>query len=355
MYYENSKKMYSIMEKPLNIFGLSGINADKRQFFRLPPYMLEKMPQYEFLGKRSIGGRVRFVTNSGTLLVRMTLDACREDRSVPLSCSSGADIYLGRGKESVYVGYVSSTIHTMEEITVEGIFKKKPELEIVTINLPRNDLVLGMEIGIDENAVILEAPNYRISEPVVYYGSSITEGGCTGRVGNTYASIVSRWLDADFYNYGFSGSAKGEPEFAAYIASLPKISLLVYDYDYNAPDAEHLQNTHENFFKIIRRARPELPIVIMSRPNPDINPFETAVRKEIIIKTWQNAINSGDERVWFLDGGDFFGVEGRMECTVDGTHPNALGFMRMAEKIYPLLEQILGGTVNEYRETFSDT
>ena len=31
----------------------------------------------------------------------------------------------------------------------------------------------------------------------------------------------------------------------------------------------------------------------------------------------------------------------RAECTVDGTHPNSLGFMRMAEKIYPVMKEAL--------------
>ena len=77
--------------------------------------------------------------------------------------------------------------------------------------------------------------------------------------------MISRALDCDYVNLGFWGNAKGEEEMANYIATL-KMSAFVYDYDYNAPSAEHLQATHEKMFKIIREKQPNLPIVILSAP-----------------------------------------------------------------------------------------
>lgn len=246
--------------------------------------MLERMPQYEFLGRRCAGGRVRFETDSPRILIRMTLDACREDINIPLSGSAGADIYLGSGRSSAYLGYIAPKVHT------------------------------DQEIGVEEQAVFREAPEYRTAKPVVFYGSSITEGGCAGRAGTSYTSVLGRWLDADVRNFGFSGKAKGETEFAEYIAGLSEMSLFVYDYDHNAPDA-------------------------------DKNPADAEARREAVRRTYENARTAGDENVWFLDGGTFFGNEGRQECTVDGTHPNSLRFMRMAQSLYPLLERILYGEV----------
>lgn len=342
MIHENGYRVYSITEKPLRIHGLAVADAEKRQFYRLPLYMFERMPQYDFLGRRTAGGRVRFVTDSRTILIRMTVSSAKEDINIPLSGSAGADIYLGKGMDARYLGYLAPGVHAMEELTIEKVFTKKEEMELVTINLPRNDHLLAMEIGVEENAVLEEAPDYQIKNPIVFYGSSITEGGCASRVGNAYTSIVSRWLDADYYNYGFSGSARGEREFAEYIAGIPDMSVFVYDYDHNSPNVEHLQETHEPFFRIIREKHPNLPVVMISRPDVDKNMEDSKKRAAVIERTYQNARQAGDENVWFIDGSTFFGEYGRAECTVDGTHPNALGFMRMAEKIYPVLKQILG-------------
>ena len=144
----------------------------------------------------------------------------------------------------------------------------------------------------------------------------------------------------DLVNLGFSGSAKGEPLMAETIAKM-EMSAFVLDYDHNAPNPEHLQATHENFFKVIRAAQPELPIIMITKPAP-VPLRSTPVRKEIIRTTYQNAVAAGDRNVWFIDGEALLGTEDRDACTVDGTHPNDIGNLRMADGIEPILRQALG-------------
>ncbi len=335
-------KYYNITQHPVKIYGLAVADAEKRHFYKLPYHMLEEMPRYEYLGRRAVGGRVRFCTDSANITIRMTLKETKEDKNIPLLGSAGADVYLGTGMESEYLGYVTPDCHVMEEISAEKTFTKKNTMEIVTINLPRNDHVLFMEIGVDDDARIEEAPAYSLEKPIVFYGSSITEGGCASRAGNAYTSIVCRWLDADYRNFGFSGSARGEEIFARYIAGLSDMSVFVYDYDHNANDVKQLADTHEAFFQIIRKAHPNLPILMMTRPDTDKDIEDSRARKAVVYATYSKAKEQGDKNVWFLDGETFFGKYGRAECTVDGTHPNALGFMRMAEKVYAVLCEILG-------------
>ena len=339
-------KYYDITQYPLKIYGLAVTDSEARKFYRLPEYMLKKMPQYDYLGRRATGGRVRFCTDSARLTIRMTLSQAKEDINIPLSGSAGADIYLGMGTESEYLGYIAPYCHIMEEISVEKTFSKKSTMEIVTINLPRNDHLLSMEIGIDDTAAMTEPPEYTIANPIVFYGSSITEGGCASRAGNAYTSIVCRWLDADYRNYGFSGSARGEQIFAQYLASLKDISVFIYDYDHNADSIKQLSDTHEAFFQTIRKAHPNLPVLMMSRPDTDKDKKDAQARKEVIYTTYSNAKKQGDENIWFLDGETLFGTCGRAECTVDGTHPNALGFMRMAERVHDRLCEIFKNQIS---------
>ena len=79
---------------------------------------------------------------------------------------------------------------------------------------------------------------------------------------------------------------------------------------------------------------------MLSRPDTDKDKKDAQAKKEVIYTTYSNAKRQGDDNIWFLDGETLFGTHGRAECTVDGTHPNALGFMRMAEKIYDILYEI---------------
>ena len=109
----------------------------------------------------------------------------------------------------------------------------------ITINFPLYSAVSSLEIGLQETAVVESPTPYRVETPVVFYGSSITQGGCASRPGNCYTAVLSRRLDFDHVNLGFSGSGKAEQEMADYIAGLD-MSVFVYDYDHNAPNLAHL-------------------------------------------------------------------------------------------------------------------
>lgn len=334
-------KIFKCTDLPIKLYGLNVIDPDKGNFWRLSADIMKKMPQYKDAGKRCFGARARFITDSSTIFLRMELKSLNVDRCICLPGSAGADVYYGVGIQSRYAGYIAPVNYDEAGKIVEAKLVKPAKPEMVTINLPRNEQIASLEIGIDDDANIYEPVDYKIKKPIIYYGSSITEGGCAPRPGTAYTSILSRWLDADYYNYGFSGAAKGELIFAEYIAQHRNISLFVYDYDHNAPTPEHLMNTHEPFFKIIREAHRDIPVIMMSRPDFDRNPKDSIERRSIIYRTYLNALNSGDKNVYFIDGIQFFGTTGRSECTIDGCHPNALGFMRMAETIYPLASQLL--------------
>ena len=129
---------------------------------------------------------------------------------------------------------------------------------------------------------------------------------------------------------------------ARYIASLD-MSCFVMDYDHNAPSAEALAATHESFFRVVREAHPGLPILLVPRPDCDLAPEDAARRFAVLEATYRHAREQGDENVYLVQGRDLFGGEGRDGCTVDGCHPNDLGFYRMAECLYPILRKVLKG------------
>lgn len=144
-------------------------------------------------------------------------------------------------------------------------------------------------------------------------------------------------MDADHINLGFAGNAKGEDEIADYIASLD-MSCFILDYDYNAPDAEHLQKTHEPFFLKVREKHPELPIIITSRPNARLKPF-AAARREIIRETYQHALLRGDQHVFFADGQKMMSLFGADGGTVDNCHPNDLGSACIAKALEDMIRE----------------
>ena len=116
------------------------------------------------------------------------------------------------------------------------------------------------------------------------------------------------------------------------------MSAFVYDYDHNAPDVEHLERTHEKMFLAIRKANPNLPIVMMSRPKIRLSEEEKQ-RISIIRRTYENALAAGDKNVYFIYGPDLMAVA-KNNGTVDGAHLNDLGFFSMAMKVSEVLRTI---------------
>ena len=161
-------------------------------------------------------------------------------------------------------------------------------------------------------------------------------------VGNDYVNTLSRWLNSDIWNLGFSGGAKGEKVIADYMASLNP-SIYVLDYDWNAPDVEHLRATHYPLYQTIRSAHPDTPIVLISKPDFFGRESDVA-RRQVIMENYQKAKDNGDQNVYFIDGETLFAEKDRYSCTVDTVHPNDLGFYLMAEVIYPVLKGILEKT-----------
>ena len=119
------------------------------------------------------------------------------------------------------------------------------------------------------------------------------------------------------------------------------MSVFVYDYDHNAPVPEHLQITHEPFFRIIREANPDLPIVMMNRPKFYLTEAEKE-RRAIIETTYQNALKAGDKNVYFISNEELCALCAD-EGTVDGCHPTDYGFASMAQAVGDVLEKILNG------------
>ena len=126
-----------------------------------------------------------------------------------------------------------------------------------------------------------------------------------------------------------------------YLAGL-EMSVFVCDYDHNAPTLEHLQATHLPLLRAVRAAQPALPILVLSAP--DVLLGDAAFwqpRRELIRKNVETLQAEGDTNIVFLDGASLFAGEGWDSCTVDGCHPNDLGFWRMAQAIEPVLKAML--------------
>lgn len=329
-------RFYDVRQEPFRIYGVFWENG---MFRRMPEEVAKNVSEGVYgLHTHCAGGRVRFVTDSPYVVIQTEYIPGKMPHFA-FSGSAGFDMYATNEEGNRYMGTFMPPLDVTDGYESVIDFAECGEREI-TINLPLYSSVKKLCIGLKDSCVLKEAPEYGIKKPVVYYGSSITQGGCASKPGSSYESILSRRLDCDYINLGFSGNAKGEDEIVDYIKALD-MSVFVLDYDYNAPTTEHLEKTHNKMFKAIRAAQPKLPIIIMPRPKFYLSDVEK-IRYEIVHNTYLEAKASGDENVYFISGKKLMELVGD-NGTVDNCHPTDSGFFSMACAVEEVLKEILKG------------
>ncbi len=319
-------------------FSLYGVNYDEKDgFWRMPIEIAKKVSDgVSVLTYQTSGGRLRFSTDSKRLEIRVRYDVLWPMPHMTL-VGQGGFILLEEGEKGRKLVKILPPDFSSAKGYTASTDLKGDGMRDYILYFPLYNEVKGLEIGLDKGAKVGKGKAYRDIKPILYYGSSITQGGCASRPDNSYQAFIEKWNNIDFINLGFSGNAKGEDEMVDYLTTID-CSLFVCDYDHNAPTAEHLEKTHYRLYERYRKVRPTTPILFLTKP--DLWGEDELLRENIIRKTYKKARSLGDENVYFIAGRTFYGALERDNCAVDGCHPNDLGFSRMAQKIYKKMIEI---------------
>lgn len=344
---EKDIQFHSVLKAPFRVYGVFYENG---MFRRLPEAFARSYLPADFDGTygegqgvhrlhgNTAGGRVRFSTDSPYVAISVKFGKPGRMAHFALTGSEGFDLYVREKEGLLYESTFVPPFKNREGYESIHRFHEK-KMRQITIHFPLYSEVKELYIGLAEGAFLGEGEPYRFAEPIVYYGHSMTQGACATHPGNAYPNMLSAELDVDHVNLGFSGNAFGEAKMAEQIAKM-KMKLFVMDYDHNADDVAHLERTHEPFFKIIREAHPDLPVIMMSAVAPRQDVKEMRARKAVVKKTYENAVKRGDRNVYFWDGEKEFAPFAQWG-TVEGSHPNDLGFRGMAKSLLPILKSIL--------------
>ena len=331
----DNPKFYNIEEEPFTVYG---VFRGKDCYRRLPEDVAETVSEgVAHACKMTSGGRIKFKTNSPYVAIQVKTPGVGKMAQFALTGSAGFDLYVGK-KEEYYSLFIPP--RDVTDFFESVINFPDSRMREITINFPLFSLISDVYIGVTEKAVVKKTAGYKHEKPVVFYGSSITQGACATRPGNMYLNMIARALQTNYISLAFTGNAKGEDAIANYIKDLD-MSAFVYDYDHNAPDAEHLEKTHQRMFNIIRKANPELPIILM--PAPCYKPDETQKKRAAIVKkTYDDAVAAGDKNVYFIDGKTLMKYA-KQDGFADylGCHPNDLGYYSIAQALIPRLKKLI--------------
>ena len=296
-----------------------------------------------WLAGNTAGIRLRFRTDSPYIAIHAEWFAQCCFSHMPVCGVAGFDLYSYEEGQYYYNGTYMPPFNS--PYGFESVLQVGNRMKDYVLNFPLYNNVDKLYIGVSESAVFETPAEYTHKVPFVTYGSSITQGGCASRPGNSYQNMLTRAFDIDHINLGFSGSARGEKVIADYIAGL-EMSMFILDYDHNAPSVEHLEKTHYPFYKTVRDAKPDIPIIMLSKPDVYArDPVSIEIngkRRKVVSDTYEKALKDGDKNVYFIGGEQIFLDDAKQLSTVDGCHPNDLGFYGFFRVLSPIFKEVLG-------------
>ncbi|MEN6426413.1 MAG: SGNH/GDSL hydrolase family protein [Phycisphaerales bacterium] len=290
------------------------------------------------LSHDSAGMCLRFVTDATSVRIRWTLrDGDLAMPHMPATGVSGIDLYA-RTDDSPW-RFAGNGRPTSK--SNEASFRVGPEAECL-LYLPLYNGVESLSVGVPKDKTMskpVESPG-KSKKPIVFYGTSITQGGCASRPGMACTAIVRRHLDMPIINLGFSGNGRMEPEMADLLAELDP-AVYVLDCLWNMSPAEVSERVGP-FVKKLREVRPNVPILLVE--DSSVRNATPTEKGEILRRTYEDLKTEGIRDLHFLSNQDMLGTDG--DGTVDGCHPNDVGMMRQATAFTNSLATILGMPVH---------
>jgi len=310
---------------------------------RLPISYKEKVrePVWD-LSKASAGITVRFHSNSTSINLKWTVLNDLDMSHMAATGIKGIDLYTKYNNKWRYVTtagalvglktYQNKSIPADSINEYELIKNMTPEFREYKLFLPLYDGVTKLEVGID-SAASIEKATPSSEKPIVFYGTSITQGGCASRPGMAHTNIISRKLDVDCINYGFSGNGRMETTIVELISEIDA-RFYVIECLQNM-DSEQVKERVKPLVDIIRTNHPHTPIVLVENMMYTMaflnQTLETRLIEEntALKNEYDKIIKSGTPNIFYIKDNKEFLVDN--EGTVDGVHLTDLGFKRYAD------------------------
>lgn len=340
----------AIPKKSVNATDLriinKGFNDSERTFSRLPVWLKDSVrPDLWNRQECSAGMGIRFATNSSTVGVKYDLFFNTHMIHMADTGLKGTDLYIHEG-DSVWRHvntnrpYIKKgTEKTCEFTYVENLDSTMKEFMVY---LPLYDGINDIEIIVDSAATITPGNDViRPDKKIVAYGTSILQGGCASRTGMAATNIISRELDCEVVNLGFSGEGKMDFYMARALAQIPDVSCYLIDPVPNCTEMMCDTITYD-FIKILRTLRPEVPIVMLEGPIYPYARYDSFFNKYLpaknaaFRKNFDRLYAEDPKNLYYVESVNLDGVED--DGTVDGIHLTDLGFKYYAQKMIPILK-----------------
>ncbi|MBM4078190.1 MAG: twin-arginine translocation signal domain-containing protein [Planctomycetes bacterium] len=294
------------------------------------------------LSRQSAGMSFQFETDATEISARWTLRSNTLAMGhMPATGVSGLDLYA-QDEQGRFWWVAIGNPPTAPKVQLKLAGGLKPGRRTYRVYLPLYNGVTSVEVSVPPKAAFQPIPP-RQEPPVVFYGTSIMQGGCASRPGMAHSAILGRRLNRPIINLGFSGNGIMEPEVAALLAELNPC-VYVIDCLPNM-EARLVAERAEPLVQTLRKAHPTTPVVLVEDRTYTDATFLPARRdrnlrsREALRKAHERLLAAGVGNLHYVPGEHLLGDDG--EAAVDGSHPTDLGFMRMADALEPVLRPLI--------------
>ena len=282
------------------------------------------------LSKSSAGLSIRFLSNSTTISVKWKILNDFTMNHMAETGIKGVDLYYKNDNGWQYINTGRPQGIDNDYLLVDNMTEKLREFKIF---LPLYDGVKNIEVGINSTSFIRKVKE-NTKKPIIFYGTSITQGGCASRPGMAHTNIISRKLDIDVVNFGFSGNGRMEQPIAELISETEPL-FYVIECMPNMISAENISKTTIPLVNTIKKKNPDTPILFVDHFDFSFSVLDNQVKKHTdsmntALKTeFKKMVDNGYENIFHLESKNALGSD--YEGTVDGVHFTDLGFIRYAD------------------------
>lgn len=328
-----------------------GWNNTVTPYSRMPQYMQDSCRENQWwLYNHSAGIGIRFATNSKRIAAQYNLINNFHMQHMAMTGIKGTDLYY-LNEETNRWEYVNTARPQEKDGKADSIQSKlfvenlDGEMHEYMLYLPLYDGVNWVQIGVDSTATLVQP---RVDNPrkgkIVFYGTSIMQGGCASRTGMVATSMIQRDLGVECVNLGTSGEGKMDFAIARAMATIDDVLCYVVDPVPNCTEMMCDTLTYD-FVSILRRLRPDVPIIMVegiTYPYARHNSFfrdylpkkNAAFRRNYERMKAENPVG-----LYYVPTDGLVGED--MEGTVDGIHLTDLGFRAYADIVERYIEQAL--------------
>jgi len=298
-------------------------------------------PELWNLSTQSSGLAVYFSSNTTSIHDRWDLRYNGDLSHMAATGVKGVDLYAWSEGKWQFVNCGRPSGKKNESELISGMNSEGKQF---LLYLPLYDGIDSLFIGVDRGSEISSPEESKFTgKPIVFYGTSITQGGCATRPGMAYTSIIERKLGREVINLGFSGNGRMEPELAELMAEIDA-ACFVIDCLPNLSSEQVTERTIP-FVEILKGIHPDIPLLLIESAIPEKGFFNQERRNEVeaknknLFSSFQQLQQQGIEEIYYVPWEKLLGYD--HEATVDGVHYTDLGFMRYANRIIQYLEGII--------------